>query len=497
MYGFVDTIAGSGTGSTSLSLQTVFNGNNLDQLLTDDNGSFITLTVTGRSNLTQRVQTTEVPGMDGLLEQTDPTVSEREITIKYKIEDKTNEGFRRRYDRLLSYLGGSKKVLSFTDEDALFYATLLTNETPEEETNNLIGTITFLCSDPFKYGKEQTKTFTSDVLNLTYDGTAEASPIFELEVLKPVTFAMVQNQYDEYQLIGAPVDVDINTVDKSTPIIYEYGQSLDNWYKPSGNWTGSFTTTGDAIVIKSWGTGTEWHGAALMQEISPLDDYEIQFYVYTRTERNDQTYRVSTNYYDENMNELGMLRLWDKTTNQTRKVVEARMGPYVGDDINYLISHRNYNIRGQRVWGGIIRVRKEGNKFTFYAARVTQGGRHVSTLTKTYTDINKEYAGRLKYVRFDIANFGDTNKPNEVRIEHIKVNRLARLNVDQTPYIARPGDLITLDNFNKELLMNGEDTKNLKDFGGSFFNLHKGENQLIVHPANSFNTRVKWRDRYR
>lgn len=390
------------------------------------------------------------------------------------------------------------KELVFEDEPDRVYFALVHGELDLVELVGVgSGVITFICPDPFKYGKEQTESFTSDMLTLPYNGTAPASPIFELEVLKPVTFAMVQNQFSEYQMIGTPIDVDTQVVDKTTPIIFEYGQSLDDWYTPSGDWTGTFATTENAIVIGKWGTGKEWHGAALMKEITPLDDYEIELYVYLRTERDDQTFRVSTNYYDENMNELGMLRLWDKTTNQTRKVVEARMGPYVGDDINYLISHRNYNIQGQRVWGGIIRVRKEGNKFTFYAARVTQGGRHVSALTKTYTDVNKEYAGKLKYVRFDIANFGNTNKPNEVRIEHIKVNKLAQLNVDQTPYIANPGDKITLNNFKKEILLNGEDVKELKDFGGSFFNLHKGDNQLVVHPSNSFKATAKWRNRYR
>src|SRR5690606_20373076 len=152
MYDFVDTIPGSGTGSTSLSIQTVFNGINLDEELTDENGSFITLTVSGRSNLTQKINTIEVPGMDGLIEQDGAKLEPREITVKYKISDRTNEGFRKRLDKLNSLLEGSKRELTFTDEDALFYATLLTNDITEEESNNLVGTITFLCSDPFKYG---------------------------------------------------------------------------------------------------------------------------------------------------------------------------------------------------------------------------------------------------------------------------------------------------------------------------------------------------------
>ncbi|WP_077317570.1 distal tail protein Dit [Virgibacillus proomii] len=502
MYGFVDTIAGSGTGSTSLSLQTVFNGNNLDQLLTDDNGSFITLTVTGRSNLTQRVQTTEVPGMDGLLEQTDPTVSEREITIKYKIEDKTNEGFRRRYDRLLSYLGGSKKVLSFTDEDALFYATLLTNETPEEETNNLIGTITFLCSDPFKYGKEQTKTFTSDVLNLTYDGTAEASPIFELEVLKPVTFAMVQNQFEEYQLIGTPLEADMETVDTRKLLIEERGETLDTWSNTptkvdGGVVAGRLSTDNDGITVPSYGPDTNnWHGPALIKEISPSQDFEIEMMVEGETGKPDQTYRIEFYAYDENMNVLGKMALLDKSLGINNKIAEGRIGGYEGRQKNYLISSQNYSY-GWPFFFGMLRLRRIGNQFEFYVTRVANNTKHVFSLKKLFTDNNNEYMGKLRYVQIHIGKWADSARAYAPKILHIKVFKLAQETVDQTPYIANPGDKITLDNFNKEILLNGEDSKNLKDFGGSFFNLHKGDNQLVVHPSNSFKATAKWRNRYR
>ncbi|WP_200411288.1 distal tail protein Dit [Virgibacillus salexigens] len=152
MYDFVD-LHERGTRSTSLSIQTLFHGMNLDDVLTDENGSFVTLTVQGRGNLKQRITTTEVPGGHGVLEYNDPTFDIREIKVKYKIADRTNAGLRQRINRLNALLVGSKKTLVFTDEEATFYATLLTNDAPEETSNELVCTLTFLCSDPFKYGK--------------------------------------------------------------------------------------------------------------------------------------------------------------------------------------------------------------------------------------------------------------------------------------------------------------------------------------------------------
>ncbi|RFA36233.1 hypothetical protein CAI16_05445 [Virgibacillus dokdonensis] len=152
MYKFVDPNE-TGVSSSSLSIQTIFNGIKLDEQLTDETGNFMTLTVTGRGNIKQNIKTTQVPGMDGALETDKTTFDVREITVKYKISDSTNEGFRSRVNQLNNVLRGSKKMLQFTDEDKFYYATLSENSIPEEDKNELVCELTFLCSNPYKYGQ--------------------------------------------------------------------------------------------------------------------------------------------------------------------------------------------------------------------------------------------------------------------------------------------------------------------------------------------------------
>ena len=107
------------------------------------------------------------------------------------------------------------------------------------------------------------------------DGTAPASPIFELEVLKPVTFAMVQNQFEEYQLIGTPLEADMETVDTRKLLIEERGETLDTWSNTptkvdGGVVAGRLSTDNDGITVPSYGPDTNnWHGPALIKEISP------------------------------------------------------------------------------------------------------------------------------------------------------------------------------------------------------------------------------------
>lgn len=479
----------------------VFNGVNLSEQFTDEETGayFIVNEVRGRGVQGEENTLIGVAGMDGAY------LSKRQRPVRYLEVDITLKGvsfedLRRRIDRLSGILDTGKEIvpITFEDEsDRTYYGKLDTVVDRLERAKIYQATLTFVCPDPYKYGPEKIIEPSSDIFIVENNGTADANPIIELTATQKATFAMISNGDNEYNLIGRPADVDEQIVDEKTIILSERGATLKDWYIPSGKWSGSFTTTGDAIVIGSWGTGEEWHGPALMKEINTLDDYEIEMYVYVRTEQPTQTFRVSTNLFDENMNEIGMLRLWDKTTTQIRKVAEARLGKYIENYLNYFISDRNYNLKGQRVWGGIIRIKKEGDMFTFYIARVTQGGRHTDTLTQTYVDTDKKYAGRLKFIRFDIATYGTTGTPNEIRIENIKVTKLATVKVDQTPYILYPGDVVTFDHKNDDILINGEPRNDLKNFGGSFFKLKKGDNTLVVTPEDTFNTKVRFRDKYR
>ena len=162
-----------------MSIQTVFRNNNLDNLLTNDKGSFTTLTVTGRGNMTNRLLTHRIPGMDGLYEDDSIQLEPRPIIVKFRLTDKTNEGFRKRLDKLKELLVGSKQSLYFTDEPNEYYrATLQSLDVPEEESNDLICHLNFICNDPYKYSPE-TRTQLNESIDI--ESPAGAIPIFNIE----------------------------------------------------------------------------------------------------------------------------------------------------------------------------------------------------------------------------------------------------------------------------------------------------------------------------
>lgn len=181
MYKFADTTPGSAE-STSMSLQTMFNGTNLDEALTDDNGRFVTMSVGGRGVLPRQINITETPYRHGARER-GYTYDVREIPVNFLIEDNTNEGFRERFNRLNGLLLGSKKILEFTDENAFFVATLQSGDVPDEDSNSLEGTLLFLCTDSAKRKNKKTITLTTSSKYFTITGQ-ESTPWTSKTVFK-------------------------------------------------------------------------------------------------------------------------------------------------------------------------------------------------------------------------------------------------------------------------------------------------------------------------
>ncbi|MGX9931948.1 distal tail protein Dit [Virgibacillus salarius] len=465
---------------------------------------FRIISVTGRGVTEYELTTVDVPKMPGVYyagKKRPPRI----ISVEIQIRGKNREEIRKKIDELNGILDVNEAVpIIFPDEpDMTYFGIPEFADEGNEYTFKHNCRLTIYCPDPYKYGEEQSHEFASDTFTVQNEGTAEAKPIIELEVLEPVTFAMVQNQKEEYQLIGKPVDASEEVVNTKTLLLEERGQTLDTWSDSptqvdGGIVTGYLSTDNDGITVPSYGPDTDsgWHGPALVKEVNPTQDFEVEMMLEGETGKPLQTFRIEFYLFDEGMNVLGKMAILDKSLGINKKVGEGRIGPFISRQENYLISSENYSY-GWPFYFGMLRMRRVGNQFEFYITRIANNTKHVYSLKKTFTDLDNQYAGKLKYVQIHIGKYADTDRAYGPKINHIKVYHLAQIAVDQTPYIAYPNDIITFDHPNSEILINGEDRKDLKDFGGSFFSLGKGKNQLVVYPSNSFIAKTKHRPRYR
>lgn len=406
-------------------------------------------------------------------------------------------------DELASWLVTDNPVeLQFDDEPGRTYYAVVQNTIDDFEKFVKLrqGTIQFLCLDPYGYSNEIQNHFTSDVYTLTNRGTEDADPIFELEVLKPITFAMIQNQENEYMLIGTPADVNTQIVDTKTLLLEETGTTISEWTTATSDMEGGSQGTigydGAGITAPSYGTGTGYHGPSVYKEVPLTGDFEVELRGQLYTDVVGQTGRFGFYLFDDEMREIAIMAAVDNSIYVQRKLAEGRIGPFIGDFKNYLISSRNY----QKEWDNFpayMRLQRVGDKYTFYVTRVLGNGKHMEPLTASWTVTEDKFRGKLKYIGIFIDKYGTTASPHTNRIDYIRAYALKEQTTDQTPYIAYPGDLITFDHSVNDILINGESRKDLKDFGANFFKLKKGENQLIVLPSATFSTSVRYRERYK
>ncbi|WP_096435914.1 distal tail protein Dit [Alteribacter populi] len=458
--------------------------------------------IRGRGIINRNINAITSPGMHG------EHLSSIEYPSKYlEIDIRiVNEELRGAIDDLNSIFSADEPVpIIFPDEpDMTYYGTVEgSSESGEKVHLHRHDTTIFVRrSDPRKYGFEKTADFPSDAVTLKNEGTAEADPIFEFEATEPVTFAMIQNQDEQYQMIGRPAEHEEEVVSTRTLLLEERGDNLDEWDTTpvevdGGDVSGHLSTDGEGITVPDYGSGDEWHGPALIKEVPEIQDFEVQMHLQGRTYTAEETYRIEFYLYDDSMNVLGKMAVVDSLPTVMRKDAEGRVGPFAGRFVNYPLSSRNYR-RNWDFFFGMVRMRRIGKRFECYVTRIANdGARHVLNLDTSFVDSEEDFQGRLKYVQIHIGKYSESVSAYAPKINIFRVFELTEETQDQTPYIANEGDIITFDHKTDELLINGEDRTDLKDFGGEYFKLRKGENHLVVHPSDSFNASVRYRERFR
>src|SRR5699024_5626398 len=272
------------------------------------------------------------------------------------------------------------KELIFKDEpDRVYYAVVDGALDLDELVRWGDGTITFLCPDPHKYAKEEVSyDIAGGLTTLNNKGTANAKPILELTATKDTTFALIENQFEEYMLLGFPADDETEVVDDRTSIIYENGSTLTNWSNASESFVdidrvnkiaGSITTDGAGIRANGYGTGDKLHGPAIYREIpKPLQDFEIESTFDIRSGRPAESWRMGINFLDENMNMLGHIGVKDNNKNYVKRIPLARYGPYRGTGVsngNLIGDSRGLDNTPETTLF-YLNVKRQGSLFKFY-----------------------------------------------------------------------------------------------------------------------------------
>ncbi len=409
-------------------------------------------------------------------------------------------------DELASWLVTDESVeLQFDDEPGRIYYAVVQNSIDDFEKFAELrnGTIQFLCLDPYSYGTELTPTFPSDAVTLTNEGTAEAYPVFELEVLAPITFAQIANPDGDYMMIGRQQTIDDIVVDSSPTVLSDDMGDVSSWTSTGviapdgGAISGNFASDGDVFLVSGYGTdpGDGWYGPALRKNLpSPIQDFRAEVRFTLEALSAEEIGRCELYLIGADGTKVGKLAMKEILVSDNDAVGEARIG---GLNDGHMLAKGNgyqkgsYNGAYSRLW-----VRREGQKIKAQIGEIVDG-EFANRINGEFNDVNGLYQTELSAIEVHIGKMSGYKACGRTYIHTVTVEELKDVAVNEAPKIADVGDKITLDHQTDNILINGESRTDLKNFGASYFGLMPGKNSLFVFPEQAFDVTAKWRTPYK
>lgn len=437
----------------------------------------------------------------------------RYIEADFEIRAKDEYDLRKTIDKLSGILKFEGEAeLTFPDEPDIVYTVTYDGSEEDRELHHLgwhRGTLFFLRKN-IKHSKEEHETeVTGGINTLNNKGTATAKPVLELTATKNTTYVLLENQFDEYNLIGFPLEEDgqEEIVDDKVSVFQEDGSTLSEWSTTNPQVDSNFididgelSFDGSGIRVNGYGTGDKMHGPAATKELpNALQDFEINTNFDIISQRPEDNFRIEVYFHDENMNMLGKMGIKDNNRADKKRMALGRVGAYQGsgESNGYVIGQHNYNrITTANNTLFNLYVKREGKLYTFYVGR-WRNNKHEWVAKETYLDAEEKFSGKLKFVTIFIGNYKDRAVPNRLRINNIEVFELKQLTVDQTPYILKEGDEILIDHEEESIFINGRDAMALKHFGSEFFELPSGYSSITLHPDDAFEGTVRYKERYK
>ena len=283
MYTFTDT-----TEPTVISSRPTealkFNGAYLEDIVP----GYRTLTVSGRETISVKITNLQSDTRDGARYQR-KRYEPRTIIVTYQLLAPDSISFRAAYNKLLALLSVEEAQLIFADEPDKYYTgTKVRIGDIDAGTNNVVGEIEFLCSDPFKYSVDEKSVTVKDGLaTVEYAGTYKSYPILEAKLNADVGFISY------YLMSGATATILLGSEEAYGGVVLPttretlIGDSLSEglpseWvlnnafpvdaddYTQVGSVGVSTCPKGDGISVTNYGSGESWHGPSITR-IIPAD----------------------------------------------------------------------------------------------------------------------------------------------------------------------------------------------------------------------------------
>ncbi|PYE90913.1 distal tail protein Dit [Bacillus sp. 196mf] len=376
------------------------------------------------------------------------------------------------------------------------------------------GTLTFICPMPYKLGPVQKKTLAiangdlkTSFLN---KGSVESNPIIDIKVGAQSPYLDVWND-DEYFRIGYPTGVKTRVVKQNDRLIWDEMTNLTIWeaitgkigiYKSSGAMK---VWQGYAFTPDSYGTGAndEWHGPFMKRTIpntsGVIQDFKLDVQMKFQSEHWNRMGKTVVMLLDANDNVIVELAMADEYMSHEMTTAQAIIDP--GSSRKWIADERGMYSDTFNDFRGHVSVARRGKEWSFYFAKYRKNTEiDDASFVRTWrdnSDSNPMTARPVAKIAVGCIAYG-ANPPVDVAfIEDVKFWKINTLTIDETPYIFDIGDKIQIDTERSLVTINGTNAIALKDIFSSFPVIKRGQNAVIIRPANVGIAELTYRERFR
>lgn len=456
---------------------------------------FTVNSIEGRGVYHRELRTIKVPGVDETyLEGVD--LPPRPLTYGVTIKAKNLLELRSKIEEINRIMLTPEPVpLSHTDEPNKTYYGMLSGVQESLELEHLHQTeITVICLDPYKYGPISEEVLPSTI-NIT--GSADVTPVYELDVNHPITYVMINNDKDEQIILGSPSDGvdDPQPYEQYESIYKANGISLVGWtshsYVDGGTVTGTLGSDGTKYRASSYGTGSNWHGPARRASLpETLGNFRLDTHFTLLNSLASHVGRVEVYLLDNLGNSVGKIALKDTHPARDNGIAEIRVGD--DTDNHFIISGtKNPGVLWKN-FTGLLRIEREDNMWRAQVSKLNSNGDVVQWVAGEYHDVEGRYSEGISQIVMHVAQSGSHPTP-DMGINSIEVFKINK-QPEGTPYIAREGDKIVIDVKSEEVTINGEHRDDLVSFITTFFRLRKGSNTVNLYPVDRVTGKAVFRE---
>lgn len=376
--------------------------------------------------------------------------------------------------------------------------------------------INIALTDPTRYSLDTYKnTAVSDSVVVLNNGTAETPFEAEFLALKDASYLLITDVENSHFMIGEDSEDVVKKNYSPSLLTNEFRDkvgfsrmantmTIDDRYL-GGTLGASFGQTPETWFLdqKTISQTTGWRGGAYSRS-------------FNRAAQNfKSTFKVNIHQRESGSGKIGQF-IYDENGRLIFSV--GYQNVHASKDSGRIV-FMTYNEAGNEkmLWGPEIPSKlKKVPVLTIYFELIRQGqsikmrywfyddtskeGRHPHTVlmispTRNFNDLGNFYQRKISSVRFGI--FRGNGNHRKMTALGVYMYELLDKPPNASDMFIKQGDLIVLNTKEQTITINGTPYIHEKSFSSSYFKIPKGVTTLLIEPTETYDTTIKWRDRYK